>query len=114
LYVPAHFTPHGGARSKKWVVGRRRSIIVQAQHDTGEMRIVWSGTAELIILDRWSGTHGRRTAGQILHPTATAVVADDDVKLTVRTELHDAAVVISAQCLPGVGLKRMQSNEIAV
>jgi len=50
----------------------------------------------------------------VLHPAAAPVVADDDVELPIRSEFQHAAVVVAAKRLPGVGLKRVQPDEISI
>ena len=76
------------------------------------MRIVGLRAAELIVGDDGTRTRGRRTAAQILEPPAASVIANEDVQLAVGAELDDAAVVIAAKRLAGVGLKGMQFDEV--
>src|SRR5262245_15304772 len=72
------------------------------------MRIVGLGTSELVVRDGWPRAGGSRTAWKILHPTAPAVIADDDVELAVRAKLDHPAIVVAAERLPFISLKSMQ------
>src|SRR5215475_14807390 len=78
------------------------------------MRIVGLGTSELVVRDGCSRAGRSRTAWKILHPTAPAVIADDDVELAVRAKLDHPAIVVAAERLPFISLKSMQLDQVPI
>ena len=81
------------------IVRRRRSVVVQPDDHTGEVRVVRSGPAELIVGDDVAepGQGGARR--EVLELPAPADVAEQDVELSVRPEADHAAVVIATRRL---------------
>ena len=69
---------------------------------------------KLIVGDGRAGTDGGRAARKILEKTAPAVVAHQNVKLAVRAESQDAAIVIAAQRLIRISLISAQLDQVAI
>ena len=98
----------------------RAAVVIEAQDDSGQVRIVRLGTAELIVLAR----RPARAVVEVLQLPAATVVADQDVQLAVRSEPNHAAVVIAARrlrliplsrrCRRAVVLKRPQHDQVAI
>src|SRR5205085_12598948 len=96
------------------VVGGGGAVVVEAEDDAREVRVVGFGAAELVVLRDGAGACRGRAAGEVLKHSAPAVVADDDVELAVGAEAQDAAVVVAARGLARVLLQRAQAYEVAV
>ena len=122
LEVLARLAADRLANAEERVVGRRAAVVVEAQDQAGQVRVVGFGSAELVVLEpdrrakvRRTSASGR-TAGSAA--AAAAVVAHDHVELAVGTEADHAAVVVAGGGLPrvalagrlgrAVGLKRAQ------
>src|SRR5262249_3077887 len=76
----------------------------------GEVSVVRLRSTELIVR-----AVGADPLGDILHPTAAAVVAEVDVKLLVlRAEEDFAAIVIAAQGLTLVSLVGAQLDDVLI
>ena len=101
------FAVQGVRDIEERVIGGRGAVVVEPQNYSGEVRVVRLWSTKLIV---GNGT----TACNVLKETAPAVIAEDDVKLAVRTETHHAAVVITARRLTGVLLQRAQLDQIAI
>src|SRR5215510_14570703 len=78
------------------------------------MRIVGLRTSELVVRDGWPRAGGSRTAWKVLHPTAPAVISDDDVELAVRAKPEHPAIVVAAERLPFISLKCMELDQVPI
>ena len=90
--------PLGGAPER--IVPRRRSVVVQPQHDA-------ASDARRRGPGRRTGRRRRgrgRPLREVLQPAAASDVAHDDIELVVGTEANHAAVVVAARVLRGVVL----------
>src|SRR5258707_10052343 len=79
---------------------------MQTRNEPGKMIVVGFRPAELIV------RHWAKLI--VLHEATPAIVTHQNVELTVRTESEHAAVMIAAQGLIGISLKRMQLDQIAI
>jgi hypothetical protein len=94
--------------------------VVQAQDHAGQVCVVGRGAAEIVVGDLAAGIRDQ-ALGDVLHPAAASVVADDDVELAVVAEAQYAAVVVAAQHgqrgisdVVAVVLERPQPDDVAV
>src|SRR5206468_1662453 len=92
------------------VVAWRGAVRIQTENNTGQVRIVWRRTAELIIRLPRTG----RSDGEVLQLAAPALVADLEIKLAVRAKHDLAPIVIPAHGLAGIRLKRPQRDDVPV
>jgi hypothetical protein len=92
------------------VVGRCGAVWVEPKDYACQVRVVGCRTAELII----RVPRPERAAGEVLQLTPPTLVADLEIKLAVRTKENLPAIVIAAHGLVGVGLERMQHNDVPV
>src|SRR6476659_3380138 len=92
---------------EEWIVAGRRAVVIQSKNDAGQMCIVRFRSTKLVVRN---GT----TALEVLQEASPAVVAENDVKLAVRTKAHYAAVVITTRRLAGVLLQRSQLDQVAI
>ena len=83
-----------------------RAVVIQSQHESRQMSIVRFRSTKLIV------RYGTKLV--VLQRSAAAVIAHQYVKFAVRTEAQDAAIVIAAQRLIGIGLVGVQSDEITI
>jgi hypothetical protein len=113
LDVLADFALHRGAGGEERIVGRRRSVVVQPKHGTGDVRIVRSGSTELVIRHDGAGTGGSGTTRQVLQVPAAAHVAHEHVQLSIAPERQDASIVIAALRLGGVLLNGPEADDVA-
>src|SRR5206468_12880558 len=111
LDVGPHLAAQALSRPEEGVVFGSAAVVVEAEDDAGEVRVVGLRAAELVVrLPRSEGP-----VDEILHLAATAVVAEDQVELPVGAEAKDAAVVVAAGVAVGdVVLEGVQLDEIAI
>src|SRR5688572_6167843 len=124
LDIGADLAPNIRARDKERVVRRRRPVVVEPENDTGKVRVVGFGPAELIVGDRRAEPGQGWPRWQVLQLPAPADVAEDHVKLSVWPETNDATVMVSSRRLfavalirrlrGGIVLKRAQLDQVAV
>ena len=70
------------------------------------MSVVRERPAKLVVRHDRSKAGHRRPRRKVLQLPTPAVVADYDIKLTVRTETDDSAIVVSRRVLGFVALPR--------
>ena len=80
LQIGARFTAETPAKLMERVVTRRRAVVIEPQHDAGEVRVVGFRPAELIVID--AGTDG--PVHEVLQHAAPPSVANDDEELLAR------------------------------
>src|SRR5262247_3789375 len=91
LNVGADLSSHLGTCPKKRIIRGCRSVLGQPQNRTGQVSIVRSRAAELVVARR----RGKWPVREVLELPPTAHVANDHVQVAVRPEAQDAAIVIS-------------------
>jgi hypothetical protein len=111
LQVCAGFSAPRGSGKDKWIVERCAAVVVQAQDYPGEMGIIRLRPAKLVIQ---LVARRPRSIGEILHLPPPAIVPHVDIKLPIRPEAENAAIMITSQRLVHVRLEGSQSNEIVV
>ena len=94
------------------VVGGGAAVVLQPQHDAGEMGVVRLRAAELVVGNGRTGAGGGRPTWQVLQLAATAHVTDEDVQLAVGAEGQHAAVMVAALGLAGILLDRPQPDQV--
>src|SRR5262249_15407199 len=104
LNVRSRLAAELGTRRVERIIRGSRAIAVQPDDDSGEVRVIGIGSADLIVGDGRAKSGCRRTRGQVLQLSTPAVVADDDVELAIGTETDHAAVVIAAWRLRRIAL----------
>ena len=76
--------PMRGAHGEEGVVRRRGAVVVEPQDHPREVGVVGPGSAERVVHE---AAAEKRAVRQVLHPSAAALVAHEDVELAVRPEL---------------------------
>ena len=114
LHIGADLSADRRSGGEKRVVRGGAAVVLQPQHDAGEVGVVGLRAAKLVVGDGRTGARGCRPTRQVLQVATSADVTDEDVQLAVGAKGQDPTVVVAAFGLAGVLLDRPQPDQVVV